>query len=83
MDQAYYYAVGTSRGRLPAAPLAGDTPQRYTSVSNYGGPGGQVIVGVLRPYRASPGLRSGTCFRTNRPCRLAPAHQGMKIAGAR
>ena len=29
MDQAYYYAVGTSRGRLPAVPLAGDTPQRY------------------------------------------------------
>ena len=26
MDQAYYDAVGTSRGRLPAVPLAGDKP---------------------------------------------------------
>ena len=26
-----------------------------------------------------PGSESGTCFRTNRSCRLAPAHQGMKI----
>ena len=26
-----------------------------------------------------PGSESGTCFRTNRPCRLAAAHQGMKI----
>ena len=26
-----------------------------------------------------PGSESGTCFRTNRPCRLAAAHQCMKI----
>ena len=26
-----------------------------------------------------PGSESGTCFRTNRFCRLAPAHPGMKI----
>ena len=26
-----------------------------------------------------PGSESGTCFRTNRPCRLVPAHQGRKI----
>ena len=26
-----------------------------------------------------PGSESGTCFRTNRSCRLPPAHQGMKI----
>ena len=26
-----------------------------------------------------PGSESGTCFRTNRSCRLSPAHQGMKI----
>ena len=26
-----------------------------------------------------PGSESGTCFRTNRLCRLLPAHQGMKI----
>ena len=25
-----------------------------------------------------PGSWSGTCFRTNRSCRLVPAHQGMK-----
>ena len=25
-----------------------------------------------------PGSESGTCFRTNRSCRLAPARQGMK-----
>ena len=25
-----------------------------------------------------PGSESGTCFRTNRSCRLVPAHQGMK-----
>ena len=28
-----------------------------------------------------PGSESGTCFRTNRSCRLVPAHQGMKIEG--
>ncbi len=26
-----------------------------------------------------PGSESGTCFRTNRSCRLVPAHQGMKM----
>ena len=43
-------------------------------------------VGTFRPlragievdWRAYPGSESGTCFRTNRSCRLAPAHQGMK-----
>ncbi len=25
-----------------------------------------------------PGSESGTCFRTNRSCRLVPAHQGTK-----
>ncbi len=43
-------------------------------------------VGTFRPlragievdWRAHPGSESGTCFRTNRSCRLAPAHQGMK-----
>ena len=28
---------------------------------------------------AYPGSESGTCFHSNRSCRLAPAHQGMKI----
>ncbi len=30
-----------------------------------------------------PGSESGTCFRTNRPCRLVPAHQGMKMRPGR
>ncbi len=34
--------------------------------------------GIEVDWRAHPGLESGTCFRTNRSCRLAPAHQGMK-----
>ena len=29
-------------------------------------------------WRAHPGSESGTCFRTNRSCWLAPAHQGVK-----
>ena len=32
-----------------------------------------VVAGTIHP-----GSESGTCFRTNRPCRLPPAHQGMK-----
>ena len=28
---------------------------------------------------AYPGSWSGTCFHSNRSCRLSPAHQGMKI----
>ena len=28
---------------------------------------------------AHPGSESGTCFHSNRSCRLAPAHEGMKI----
>ena len=35
--------------------------------------------GIEVDWRAHPGSESGTCFRTNRPCRLPPAHQGMKI----
>ena len=34
--------------------------------------------GIEVDWRAHPGSESGTCFRTNRSCRLAPAHQGMK-----
>ena len=30
-----------------------------------------------------PGSESGTCFRTNRSCRLVPAHQGMKMGPGR
>ena len=32
-----------------------------------------VVAGTIHP-----GSESGTCFRTNRSCRLPPAHQGMK-----
>ena len=35
--------------------------------------------GTEGDWRAHPGSESGTCFRANRSCRLAPAHQGMKI----
>ncbi len=34
--------------------------------------------GVEVDCRAHPGSESGTCFHSNRPCRLAPAHQVMK-----
>ena len=34
--------------------------------------------GIEVDWRAHPGSESGTCFRTNRSCRLAPAHQGVK-----
>ena len=33
--------------------------------------------GIEVDWRAHPGSESGTCFRTNRSCRLPPAHQGM------
>ena len=29
--------------------------------------------------RSDPGSESGTCFHSNRSCRLVPAHQGVKI----
>ena len=32
-----------------------------------------IVTGTIHP-----GSESGTCFRTNRSCRLPPAHQGMK-----
>ena len=35
--------------------------------------------GMGGDWRAHPGSESGTCFHSNRSCRLAPAHQGMKI----
>ena len=34
--------------------------------------------GIEVDWRAHPGSESGTCFRTNRSCRLPPAHQGVK-----
>ena len=34
--------------------------------------------GIEVDWRAYPGSESGTCFHSNRSCRLAPAHQGMK-----
>ncbi len=35
--------------------------------------------GTEGDWRAHPGSEYGTCFHSNRSCRLAPAHQGMKI----
>ena len=35
--------------------------------------------GIEVDWRAHPGSESGTCFRTNRSCRVVPAHQGRKI----
>ena len=35
--------------------------------------------GIEVDWRAHPGSESGMCFRRNRSCRLAPAHEGMKI----
>ena len=34
--------------------------------------------GMEGDWRAHPGSESGTCFHSNRSCRLPPAHQGMK-----
>ena len=35
--------------------------------------------GIEVDWRAHPGSESGTCFHRNGSCRLAPAHQGMKM----
>ena len=35
--------------------------------------------GIEVAWRAHPGSESGMCFRTNRPCRLVPAHRGRKM----
>ena len=34
--------------------------------------------GIEVDWRAHPGSESGTCFHSNRSCRLVPAHRGMK-----
>ena len=39
--------------------------------------------GIEVEWRAHPGSESGTCFRTNRSCRVVPAHQGMKMGARR
>ena len=39
---------------------------------------GRWRAGIEVDWRAHPGSESGTCFRTNRSCRLVPAHQGVK-----
>ena len=39
--------------------------------------------GIEVDGRAHPGSESGMCFRTNRPCQLVPAHQGMKMRPSR
>ena len=38
--------------------------------------------GIEVDWSGHPGSESGTCFRTNRSCRLAPPHQGMKTGTA-
>ena len=40
----------------------------------------EILAGVAEA--GHPCSESGTCFRTNRSCRLPPAHQGMKTGGA-
>ena len=39
--------------------------------------------GIQVDWRAHPGSESGTCFHSNRSCRLVPAHQGMKMRPGR
>ena len=75
MGQPYYYAVGTSRGRLPAVPLAGAKPERYIFLSRIAAVHvGQVIVGVLRPYRnlSRIGVRDLLSYQS-----LTPAAAGI------
>ena len=47
-------------------------------------PEGRMGAGTTSKVAAErhPGSGCGTCFRTNRSCRLLPAHQGMKIGTA-
>ena len=75
MGQPYYDAVGTSRGRLPAVPLAGAKPERYIFLSRIAAVHvGQVIVGVLRPYRnlSRIGVRDMLSYQS-----LTPAVAGI------
>ena len=39
--------------------------------------------GIEVDWRAHPGSEFGTCFHSNRSCRLPPAHQGMKMGARR
>ena len=83
MGQPYYDAVGTSRGRLPVVPLAGAKPERYIFLSRIAAVHvGQVIVGVLRPYRNLSRIGVRDRFRTNRSRRPPPAYRDMKNWGA-
>ena len=52
-------------GRAAGMPLAGDKPPPYIPLSH-------------TPLDSGPVSGYGTCFRSNRPYRLVPAHQGMK-----
>ena len=63
----------------PLPPLWIPVPYRGTGRAPtlcHRGRGGNRSASVGTVY---PGSESGTCFRSNRSCRLAPAHEGMKI----
>ena len=69
--------TGNRRTRRLLTTQAGDKPPRYICLgSDYKMliDGSVRVADVARPYRYY--------FRTNRPCRLGPAHQGMKIGAA-
>ena len=72
-------AVVTVAGRPPLPAGRGPAPALHFSCDP-----GLWLFGrrwLVSPAGAGihPGSESGTCFRTNRSCRLVPAHQGMKI----
>ncbi len=76
--------IGTADSATPHPdPCGGQAPALHFLIppSTIGLP-----FGTFRPWRAGievdwrthPGSESGTCFHSNRSCRLAPAHQVMK-----
>ena len=65
----------------PPQPQRGTSPRATFSHSAIGLQFGRFRrwrAGIEVDWRAHPGSESGTCFHSNRSCRLAPAHQGMK-----
>ena len=65
----------------PPQPQRGTSPRATFSHSAIGLQFGRFRrwrAGSEVDWRAHPGSESGTCFHSNRSCRLAPAHQGMK-----
>ena len=76
--------IGTADSATPHAdPSGGQAPALHFLIppSTIGLQFGRIRrwrAGIEVDWRAHPGSESGTCFRTNRTCRLAPAHQVMK-----